>query len=59
MKTEIKDGNMIITIPMEKPTPSSTGKSLIVASSHGAVKTDAIVNGKPVKVNISAFIAKE
>lgn len=57
MKVEIKDGQLVITLPMENPTPSSTGKSLIVASSHGAVKTDSQVNGKSVKINVTAFIA--
>lgn len=56
MKVEIKDGNLIITIPMQTPTPSSTGKTLVVASSRGNVKTDAMVNGKPVTIGLNAYI---
>lgn len=56
MKVEIKDGNLIITIPMQTPTPSSTGKTLVVASSRGNVKTDVMVNGKPVTIGLKAYI---
>jgi len=56
MTAEIKDGMLIITLPMQTPAPSSTGKTLIVASSHGSQKTAATVNGKTVRVGVNAFI---
>ena len=59
MTAEIKDGMLIITLPMQTPTPSSTGKTLIVASSHGSQKTSATVDGKTVKVGVNAFIEAE
>ncbi len=56
MKVEIIAGNLVITIPMQTPTPSSTGKTLVVASSHGNTVTSATVNGKPVTVGLNAYI---
>ena len=60
MKAEIKtiDGyeQLVITIPMQPPTLSSTGKSLVVVSSAGGKATTAQVNGKPVTVNVTGWI---
>jgi len=56
MKVEIKDGNLVITIPMQKPTPSASGKTLVVASSHGNQPTAAQVDGKPIIVGLNAYI---
>lgn len=56
MKAEIKDGKLIVTIDVQEPTPSATGKSLVVASSHGNQATTVTVQGKPVIVGLNAFI---
>jgi len=57
-KAEIKDGNLIITAPLDpNPKPSaSTGKTLIVASSHGNVPTALEVNGQSLTVAFNAYI---
>jgi hypothetical protein len=56
MNTEIKNGFLIITLPLQTPTPSGSGKTLVVASSHGNVKTSALVEGKPVTIGVNAYI---
>jgi hypothetical protein len=56
MKAEIKDGNLVITIPMQTPTPSSTGRTLIVATTGGNKETDVQVNGKPVIIGLNCYI---
>ena len=57
MKAEIKDGNLIITLPVnDPPAPSKTGKTLVVASTHGNQATTAAVNGKPVTIGVNAYI---
>ena len=56
MQVEIKDGNLVITIPMQKPAPSASGKTLVVASSHGNKATAALVDGKPIIVGLNAYI---
>jgi hypothetical protein len=57
MKVEIKNGNLIITIPLNaSPVPSASGKTLVVASSHGNMVTSAIIDGKPITVGVNAYI---
>lgn len=40
------------------PVTSMTGKSLVVASSHGNKVTTAQVNGKNVVIGLNAYIPK-
>jgi len=48
---------LVIRIPMNaKPIPSSTGKTLVVASSHGNKQTEVEIDGKPVIVGVNAYI---
>jgi len=48
---------LVIRVPMNaRPIPSSTGKSLVVASSHGNKQTEVEVQGKPVIVGVNAYI---
>jgi len=56
MKVEVKDNKLFIEIDLEKPTPSSSGKTLVVASTRGNVVTDAQVEGKPLVVGLNAYI---
>ena len=35
-----------------------SGKALVVASTRGNQKTDAVVNGQPITVGINAYIAR-
>jgi hypothetical protein len=56
MKAEIKGDNLVITIPTQKPTPSASGKTLIVASSHGNQTTTCVVDGKPLTIGFNAYI---
>jgi hypothetical protein len=58
MKAEIKGNELIITIEMQKPTPSASGKTLVIASSHGNQTTTATVDGKSVIVGLNAYIKK-
>ena len=41
MKVEVRNGNLVVIIPLESPRPSRSGKTLIVASTNGFVMTDA------------------
>lgn len=56
MKAEIKGNQLVITIDMQEPTPSATGKTLVVASSRGNQATTVLVKGKPVIVGLNAYI---
>lgn len=60
MQTEIKDGYLAIMLPMEKDLPlSRSGKTRIVASTRGNVKTSATFNGQPVTVTLTAYIRND
>ena len=56
MKVEVKDGQLVISIPMQQPAPSASGKTLVVASTHGNIKTSAMVDGKPITIGLNAYI---
>jgi hypothetical protein len=60
MKAEIigKNGSrqLVITIDMQKPTASASGKTLVIASSHGNQPTTLTVDGKAVIVGLNAYI---
>ncbi len=56
LTAEIEDGMLVIRLPLQTPTPSMSGKTLVVASTHGAINTEAQVNGKPVTIGVNAWI---
>ncbi len=58
MKVEIKGKELIITVEMQTPTPSASGKTLVIASSHGNQTTTAMFEGKPVIIGLNAYIKK-
>ena len=58
MTAEIKNGKLIITLDLQEPTLSASGKTLVVASSHGNMVTAATVAGKPVTIGVNAYIKK-
>ena len=48
---------LVIRVPLNaKPTPSSTGKTLVVASSRGNKQTEVEIQGKPVIVGVNAYV---
>ncbi len=57
LTASIEDGYLVIRVPLN-PTPirSSTGKSLVVASTHGNKQTDLEIDGKPVILGLNAYI---
>ena len=56
MKVTIKGSVMVIEIDMQEPSPSASGKTLVVASTHGNQVTEAMVKGKPVIIGLNAYI---
>ncbi|WP_052606850.1 hypothetical protein [Acidithrix sp. C25] len=56
MEVTIKDNKLYIEIELQEPTPSSSGKTLVVASSHGNMVTSAMIDGKPVIIGLNAYI---
>jgi len=58
MEAKIENGKLIIIIDLQEPTPSASGKTLVVATTHGNVTTDCVIDGKPVVVGLNAYIKK-
>jgi len=56
MNVQIKNNKLCIEIDLEKPTPSSSGKTLVVASTRGNVVTAVEIDGKPVTIGLNAYI---
>ena len=56
IETKGKTQELVIRIPMQKPAPSASGKTLVVASTRGNKETEVQVNGKNVIVGLNAYI---
>ena len=58
MEAKIENGKLIIIIDLQEPTPSASGKTLVVATTHGNVATQCLVDGKNVVIGLNAYIKK-
>ena len=59
MKFELKDGNLVATIPLAAtPAPSKSGKTLVAASSGGFVATGVEHLGKQLKFSCNITLAR-
>jgi len=56
IKTINGQNSLVITIPLQTPTLSASGKTKIVANSMGPKSTNAQIDGKAITVNLSAWI---
>jgi hypothetical protein len=58
MTAEVKNGQLVITLPLRKePKPSASGKTLVVASTSGNQPTAVQINGETLIVGVNAYIA--
>jgi len=57
LTASIEGEYLVIRVPMN-PTPvrSATGKTMVVASTHGNKETEVEVQGKPMFVGVNAYI---
>lgn len=52
-----KKNELTLIIPLSKPTPSKSGKTLMVGTTNGFQALDGVqVDGKPVKASINVTI---
>lgn len=49
-----KAGTITITMPIA-PASSASGKSLVIASTHGNLATATTFKGKPVTIGVNAY----
>ena len=58
MTVTIEGKELVIRMPLEAPRPSASGKTLVVATTSGNVRTTAEVDGKPITIGVNAYISK-
>jgi hypothetical protein len=59
MKVTVEGSELVIRLPLHNPPAvSASGKTLVVATTRGNQKTDAVVNGQRVTVGVNAYIAR-
>jgi hypothetical protein len=56
VKATVENGELVIRVPMQKPASSKSGKTLVVATTHGNVTTELRIEGQPVTVGVNAYI---
>jgi hypothetical protein len=57
MKVTIENGILKIEIETSNPPErSASGKSLVVASTRGNMRTAVMVDGKPLTIGLNAYI---
>jgi hypothetical protein len=48
--------SIVLTLPLQEPTMSTSGKNLIVASTGSFQETEAVIQGKKVRVAANCII---
>jgi hypothetical protein len=56
METKIRNGNLVMVLPLEEPKLSASGKTLVIANSRGVRKTTCRLDGEIVCVIANAFV---
>ena len=57
LNAKIIDGKLVVEIPVnDKLAQSSSKKTLLVASCGRPQRTDAFIDGKPIYININAYV---
>lgn len=58
MTATIEKNELVLRLPVQKPTPSASGKSMTVATTRGIIQTTVMIEGKPLRVGVNAFIGR-
>ena len=56
IKAKVENNTLFLEVPLQTPTPSGSGKNVVIASTHGIVVSEASFKGNPVKIGLNAFI---
>jgi hypothetical protein len=56
VKLDPKKKILTIRMPLEKARRSASGKTFVVASTHGCKISEAVLSGRPVVVTANAFV---
>lgn len=58
-EVKIEGDTLVIRLPLQTPTRSASGKTLVVASTHGNVKSSAKIDGKEITIGVNAYISNK
>ena len=50
---------LVIRLPINAPTPSASGKTLVVASTRGNQKTSLQIDGRDLYLGVNAYVYAE
>lgn len=56
IKAKIDGKKLVLTMDLQEPALSKSGKTHIVATTNGFTQTSAEVNGEAISVSVNAFI---
>jgi len=56
MIASIKDKTLVLVLPLMPLLPSKSGRSRILASTGGGKASEVVIDGKPVIVNVTAYV---
>ena len=58
MKVTIDKSELVIRIPLQKPTLSASGKTYVVATTRGNQLTSAVdpESGQPITIGLNAYV---
>jgi hypothetical protein len=60
MTAKIEGNELVIRLPMQQPPrPSASGKTLVVATTHGNKTSEVEINGQSVVIGVNAYIYKD
>jgi hypothetical protein len=55
ISVEIKDKKLVITADIDEPKKSASGKTMVIASTHGNIVTPAQYQGKPIILGMNCY----
>ena len=58
-KVDLKAKTITIILDLETPTPSASGKTMVVASTRGNARTTASVGGHEITVGVNAYYSNK
>jgi len=58
MKAEVCGDKLVIEIDIQEPVPSASGKTLVVATTHGNQTSTAMLNGQPIIIGLNAYVRR-
>ena len=56
VKIDEQAKTLTLVLDLQDPTPSASGKTLVVATTHGNQPTDVQIDGKPLIIGVNAYI---